>query len=555
VYAATEAEKAAAIQKGLAHLAATQQPGGYWNFSGYEQAATGASASAFLSQQAEWGSNAAQYQAVVDNAIAYLLANASVMTVSTRNDGVNICPGGSGSCTGVYWYGAGESTYTTGLVATAIDLYGVTKGASAVATKSGPLAGMTWTAIAQGITNEFAASQSSAVNGDRDGGWRYYIPGNGDSDSSTTQWAVTSMIYDQSLGAVTPQTVIDHLKNWLAAVQVSGQGGAACYQPDYLLCEQSDTGSLLIGLKFVGKNLTNSQVGLALGFLNTNWPETANSTWYGNFGNPYAMWAVYKALEINIGLTDNTHILNLYTDCGASRSALPRSGVCNWWEDYNEWLKLDQNAGGDWTGYAYWTDPLSTAFYVNILGATPIPVITASCLVIDATQGTEITPATMQASGGAGGPYSYSATGLPNGLTISTTGTISGAPTVSGKFNYTVTITDKVGNKGNVTCTIVVTSGTLTATRLSASPNPSLLGQTVRIVAVVVAAPGSSGTPTGVETFFDGLTWIGSASLNDGVATVYVPFEAKGKHQIAARYSGDNSFYGDLSPVLIQVVK
>jgi hypothetical protein len=59
-------------------------------------------------------------------------------------------------------------------------------------------------------------------------------------------------------------------------------------------------------------------------------------------------------------------------------------------------------------------------------------------------------------SGGAGGPYTFSATGLPSGLTISSGGTISGTPTVSGTFNYTVTITDSKGNKGTITCSIQV---------------------------------------------------------------------------------------------------
>jgi hypothetical protein len=386
--AATEQQKLTAILNGLANLAATQLPDGSWAYSGYEQAATGAAVLSFMSQKDKWGTNAAAYQVVVNNAVAYLLANASTMTVSTRNDGVNICPGGTGSCTGVYWYGAGESTYTTGLVTPAIDTYANPNppfngpGPGAVATTTGPLAGLTWGQIAQGITNEFSASQSSAINGNRDGGWRYYIPGNGDSDSSTTQWAVASLIFDQTLGAVTPSTVKDHLKVWLAAVQVSGQGGAACYQPDNLLCEQSDTGGLLLGLKFVGYDLSNPQVQLALGFLNTTWTQTANSTWYGNFGHPYAMWSVYKGLETTIGLKDTTYITNLFTTCGYPGNPPgnpPGSVPCNWWEDYNEWLVVNQAGDGSWPGYAYWVGPLSTSFSINILGATQVGP--TSCIV------------------------------------------------------------------------------------------------------------------------------------------------------------------------------
>jgi len=73
-------------------------------------------------------------------------------------------------------------------------------------------------------------------------------------------------------------------------------------------------------------------------------------------------------------------------------------------------------------------------------------------------QGVAITPVTMVGSGGAGGPYTFTATGLPAGLTMSSSGTISGTPTVSGTFNYTVTVKDSKGNSGTVNCTVTVSS-------------------------------------------------------------------------------------------------
>ena len=109
--AATDAEIVTAIEAGLGYLSSTQQAGGYWNYGGYEPAVTGAAAYAMLTQQSHWGANAAAYQAQVDKAVAYLLSTASATTVSTRNDGVNIC--GGGSCTAVYWNAAGnEDSYT-----------------------------------------------------------------------------------------------------------------------------------------------------------------------------------------------------------------------------------------------------------------------------------------------------------------------------------------------------------------------------------------------------------------------------------------------------------
>ena len=84
------------------------------------------------------------------------------------------------------------------------------------------------------------------------------------------------------------------------------------------------------------------------------------------------------------------------------------------------------------------------------------PPPTANCVTINAVQGVTITPVTMTASGGCGGPYTFTVTGLPTGLSMSASGTISGTPTVSGTFNYSVTITDNCGDKGTVNCSVTV---------------------------------------------------------------------------------------------------
>ena len=51
---------------------------------------------------------------------------------------------------------------------------------------------------------------------------------------------------------------------------------------------------------------------------------------------------------------------------------------------------------------------------------TVAPPVSATCVAIIAVQGVAITPVTMVGSGGTGGPYTFSATGLPAGLTMST---------------------------------------------------------------------------------------------------------------------------------------
>src|SRR5258708_15483893 len=160
--AATDAEKQAAIRSGLAYLYKTQQAGGFWSSLGYEHGATGAASFALLSQQDKWDSEAALYQAAVHKAISYLLNEAHVADVSTRDDGINICPGGTASCKSIAWYDNADAIYPTGFVAPAIAAYGLKLGPDVVATNSGPLAGMTWAQIAQAITNAYSASQSTS---------------------------------------------------------------------------------------------------------------------------------------------------------------------------------------------------------------------------------------------------------------------------------------------------------------------------------------------------------------------------------------------------------
>lgn len=384
--AATEQQKLTAILNGLAHLDhiqcgtagallgswATSQCGG-----SYGDAMTGIALFAFLSQKAKWPANkAAQYGTDVVNGVNYLLSTASTSSVSLNNSSVNICPGASGSCTAIYWTTCGTSTYCTGFVATALDTYAVTVGVANVATNSGPLAGLTWTQIAQGITNAYAAGQATAVNGTSQGGWRYSIPSNTDSDMSTAQWGALASGYDESVGAITPPVVKQNLAIWLA---YDIQGGAACYLGGNT-CEigptNSENGAWLVSNAFVGG--ANSTA--AISFLNNNWSAALSGIWYGNFGHTYAMWSTYKGLEATIGLQDTTHITKLMTQCGAPNNS--PAGACNWWEDYNEWLvnvtPRSTDTGGNqyWPGPGIesgWNDPMSTAVFTSIIGAAALP--------------------------------------------------------------------------------------------------------------------------------------------------------------------------------------
>jgi Zn-dependent metalloprotease len=76
------------------------------------------------------------------------------------------------------------------------------------------------------------------------------------------------------------------------------------------------------------------------------------------------------------------------------------------------------------------------------------------------TVGSPIASFTLSASGGST-PYTWSATGLPPGLTIgSSTGTISGTPTTAGTYNVTATATGSGGSgSGSTSFTFTISGG------------------------------------------------------------------------------------------------
>ena len=201
---------------------------------------------------------------------------------------------------------------------------------------------------------------------------------------------------------------------------------------------------------------------------------------------------------------------------------------------------------------------------VNQLGATVTKTATNTALQSSSTPSTlgqSITfTATVTPAGGSGTPTGTVT--FADGSTALGTGTLNSAGqaiySTSSLTLGTHSITASYGGDANFLASASaalsqVVNQASSSTTLQSSVNPSAIGQSVTFTAVVAAASGS-GTPTGMVTFNDGTTSIGTATLSSGKATLTTSALALGSHSITAVYAGDSNFTGSTSAILTQVV-
>ncbi len=96
-----------------------------------------------------------------------------------------------------------------------------------------------------------------------------------------------------------------------------------------------------------------------------------------------------------------------------------------------------------------------------------------------------------------------------------------------------------------------------TNTTVVPSINPAAYSQPLSLTATVSSAVSGAGTPTGVVTFMDGTTVLGTAAVgSNGTAIFPLPANlSTATHTITAVYGGDNRFITSTSPALSEVVK
>ncbi len=367
---------------------------GYWQYrnnvgtldsSGY-LAATASAALAFIEEGYLPGSDviigATNYGDVVGKACDYIFQRAT-----TDTEGIYFNPG-------IYQ----RSVYTTGLVAPVIYALGDANPDAVIGRGSAVVSSSTYRQAMQGVVDWYVWGQNP------DGGWRYY-PNYGGSDNSTAQWGSLPLLYGQDWGLTIPASTYTDLESWVGTVQhpMDGtwQAGGSGYNNNYTYVNMAKTGGMLLELAAIGVPLSDARVQNALAYMTSmvdfdHWNQGPVSElytlgqWYGgNLDNPYAMWAVYKALatygllETNDNGTpgDPTDDFVIGTGIGSAPGgftigqdwATQTSLAGDWYSQYSDLLVSLQNGDGSWNGFSYWSGALATGWYINILNATGAP--------------------------------------------------------------------------------------------------------------------------------------------------------------------------------------
>ncbi|HEY6305541.1 MAG TPA: Ig-like domain repeat protein, partial [Candidatus Angelobacter sp.] len=168
---------------------------------------------------------------------------------------------------------------------------------------------------------------------------------------------------------------------------------------------------------------------------------------------------------------------------------------------------------------------------------------------------TAVVAASAPGAGTPTGTFSFLDGGAPLGTANLVNGQASfTAPLPAGSHSITAGYGgDGNFNAGASTPLLQTVNKDASALALVSSANPSVFGQPVAITAAVTATPPGAGTPTGVVSFQDGTTNLGTVTLVNGQASVALAAPAVGSHSITAAYAGDGNF-SPSSSALVQMV-
>jgi hypothetical protein len=350
VNAASEEEINEAIADGLAYLAANQKPDGSFGSDyddvDYKIAQTAEAVLAF-ENEGHFPGGGTLYSVNVEKGLDYIFGYANELTtvgVSGQPD-VDANDNGIGIYFSSHIY---RSIYNTGIVMTAI----VGSNTPDRVVTTGSQAGRTYKQVMIDTVDYVAFGQNDA--GTAKGGWRYYA-NYGDSDNSVSQWPVLGLIAAEQWGIIAPAFVKEDLDIWIDYIQNDASGGSGYSDPNSWV-NVAKTGALLIEQYYVGDTKETPRVIAAANYIDTNWENTGSDS-YANKGNYYAMYGVFKGLEL--------------LDIGTI--PLP-DGTLEWHDDYTDYLVCYQQSDGSWPTCDYGSIVLDTDWAILILQGTVFPI-------------------------------------------------------------------------------------------------------------------------------------------------------------------------------------
>jgi hypothetical protein len=162
-----------------------------------------------------------------------------------------------------------------------------------------------------------------------------------------------------------------------------------------------------------------------------------------------------------------------------------------------------------------------------------------------------VTPAT---SGSPTGNVSFydGATLLGSAALAAGSASISISTLTDGSHSITASYEGDTGYAGSTSSAVSQVVRAQTTTTLGASASASSYGQSVTFTATVTSG---LGTPAGSVSFFDGLTQIGSGTLNGaGQAAVTLSTLGVGSHSVTASYAGNSQYIASASSAVALTV-
>jgi len=407
--AATEAEIQAAIDDGLAWLAAKQNPvNGSWGVS-RTVGKTGLAVKKFEHHAVDtkYGYGlpspldpAYPYRDLVQSGLNYLFQNASVVAISAQPHGD---PDTDGDGIGVTFYGS--ITYETGIALLAIVESNCPE--STVDVPGSPVDGWTYYDVAVDAMNWLAFAQVDG--GVTRGGWGYGANEGGDQSNSgyaTMGLGFAEAAPPHGFSISVPQFVkdemgdadlwIDHIQNDVGVGDPQYDGGSGCYVPNDPNTDVNilETGNLLFQMAWYTDDVSTQRVQDAIDYLVRAWNEPGVpiggwwSYYQGWHGNYHAMFTLMKGLEA-FGI-DEIDGIDWFDEVSDSIVAT-QHGNGSWGPDYwDNWTGGDSITSTAWAlftlqkvsvqlGITINLDIKPTScpnpFYIRALGVLPVAIL------------------------------------------------------------------------------------------------------------------------------------------------------------------------------------